>query len=143
MNLVSCTRPQLQKLFRGYYAKYLSKHSDECHYIITYNENNTFTNKTFVNNKEIGVSNGIYFYINSPTKHCLLNIQYQNIFTSSNVNSCFHEENIFYPKLRNYTIGPFYTIFPKEEFMWLPIIYNHSAQDNVFHVLNFYKNEKL
>jgi len=139
MNVNPCTKPQLQSLFRGYYAKYLSQHNSNRHYIITYNENTTFTNSIFENNEKIGTSNGIYSFVHK-NEQCLMNIQYQNVFSSPNVNSPFHTQNSFYPHLSNYTLGPFYTVFPKERVIWLPILYNHLQMEKGFKVLNFYKN---
>lgn len=142
MNLASCTKEQLRTIFRQYYAKYLSQHNSNRHYIIKYNENNTFTNSTFENNVKIGTSRGTYFYINKDNQ-CLINIQYQNVFPSPNISSPFHKRNIFYPKLSNYTLGPFYTSLPNEPVILLPVLYKHLQLENSFKVLNFYKKTNI
>jgi|TARA_B110000858_G_C17711443_1_gene430783 hypothetical protein len=138
MNLIPCTRNQIKVIFKEYYAKYLSQHNSNRHYIIKYNDNNTFTNSTFENNIKLGESNGTYNLINEKT-HCLINIRYTNIFNSPNKNSPFNKQNSFYPKLSNYVIGPFYTIIPKDDVTWLPVLYNHLQLEKGFKVLNFYK----
>ncbi len=138
MNLIPCTRYQLQSIFIKYNAKYLSQHNNNRHYIIKYNENNTFTNSTFENNIKLGESNGTYNFINENGE-CLINIRYKNVFDSPNKNSPFHIQNSFYPKLSNYLLGPFYTIIPKDDVRWLPVLYNHLQMEKGFKVLNFYK----
>lgn len=140
MNLIPCSSRQLRYIFSEYTAKYLSQHNSNRHYIIKYKKNNTFTNSTFENNIKIGVSNGTYDFINE-NKQCLVNIKYQNVFTSPNLNSPFHKQNPFFPHLSNYTLGPFYTIFPKENVNWLPVLYNHLQMEKGFKVLNFYKHK--
>jgi len=138
MNLVPCTRHQVTNIFTEYYAKYLSQHNNNRHYIIKYNENNTFTNSTFENNIKLGESSGTYKLIDEKGQ-CLINIRYNNVFNSPNKNSPFHIQNMFYPKLSNYTLGPFYTVIPKEDVIWLPVLYNHLQIEKGFKVLNFYK----
>jgi len=138
MNLVPCTRHQVKNIFTEYYAKYLSQHNNNRHYIIKYNENNTFTNSTFENNIKLGESVGTYKLIDEKGQ-CLINIRYNNVFNSPNKNSPFHIQNRFYPKLSNYTLGPFYTVIPKEDVIWLPVLYNHLQIEKGFKILNFYK----
>ena len=47
MNLLPCTRNQIKVIFKEYHAKYMSQHNSNRHYIIKYNDNNTFINSTF------------------------------------------------------------------------------------------------
>ena len=54
MNLMPCTRNQIKIIFKEYYAKYMSQHNSNRHYIIKYNDNNTFINTTFENNIKLG-----------------------------------------------------------------------------------------
>jgi len=139
MNLSSCTKHQLKCIFRNYYAKYLSQHNNSRHYIIKYNDNSTFTNSTFENNIKLGESDGIYNFIYEKGD-CLINIRYKNVFNSPNITSPFHQKNSFYPSLSNYTLGPFYTVIPKDpNVIWLPVLYNHLQIEKSFKVLNFYK----
>lgn len=138
MNLIPCTSHQMKTLFTGYYAKYLSQHNSNRHYIIKYSENNTFTNSTFENNIKLGESDGTYDFVNKKSL-CHINIKYNNVFLSPNKDSPFHAKNTFYPHLSNYTLGPFYTIIPKENVIWLPVLYNHLQKGKGFKVLNFYK----
>ena len=93
---------------------------------------------TFENNIKLGESSGTYKLIDEKGQ-CLINIRYNNVFNSPNKNSPFHIQNMFYPKLSNYTLGPFYTVIPKEDVIWLPVLYNHLQIEKGFKVLNFYK----
>ena len=90
------------------------------------------------NNIKLGESTGTYKIIDE-NKQCLINIKYKNVYNSENKNSPFHIQNSFYPKLSNYTLGPFYTVIPKEDVKWLPVLYNHLQIEKGFKVLNFYK----
>lgn len=139
MNLSSCTKHQLKYIFTNYYAKYLSQHNSSRHYIIKYNDNNTFTNSTFENNIKLGESDGTYNLIDEKGE-CLINIRYKNVFNSPNITSPFYQKNSFYPHLSNYTIGPFYTAILKDtNVKWIPVLYNHLQIEKSFKVLNFYK----
>lgn len=137
MKLYALRKDQLINIFSNYYAKYLSQHNSNRHYIIKYREN-TFTNTTFENNIKLGEGNGKYKLIESNGNTCI-NVQYENVFTSPYENSAFNKNNSFFPELSNYTIGPLYTIVPKEDVIWLPILYNHLQIEKGFKVLNFYK----
>ena len=137
MKLTILHKDQLKKIFSNYYAKYLSQNNPNRHYIIKYNKN-TFTNTTFENNIKLGQGNGKYKLIEHNGNTCI-NVQYENVFTSPYKNSPFNKNNDFFPKLSNYTIGPFYTIIPRENVTWLPILYSHIQMEKGFKVLNFYK----
>jgi len=137
MKLSILHKDQLINIFSNYYAKYLSQHNPNRHYIIKYHKN-TFTNTTFENNVKLGEGNGKYKLIENNGTTCI-NMQYENVFTSPYKKSPFNKNNEFFPKLSNYTIGPFYTIIPKEEVIWLPILYSHIQIEKGFKVLNFYK----
>ena len=137
MKLIVLNKAQLKNIFTNYYAKYLSQNNSNRHYIIKYNKN-TFTNTTFSNNIKLGEGNGKYKFI-EKNGNTLLNVQYQNVFPSPYKNSPFNKSNNFFPKLSNYTIGPFYTIIPREDVIWLPILYSHIQMEKGFKVLNFYK----
>ena len=137
MKLSILRKDQLKNVFSNYYAKYLSQHNPNRHYIIKYHKNR-FTNTTFENNVKLGQGNGTYKLIeNNGTTS--INVQYENVFTSPYKKSPFNKNNEFFPKLSNYTIGPFYTIIPKEDITWLPILYSHIQMEKGFKVLNFYK----
>ena len=138
MNLYSLSKKQLKTILKGSYAKYLSQHDPKRHYIINYNLDNTFLIHTFNKNKYLGTGNGNY-YILEKNNESLLNIQYKTIFPSPNIKSPMNPKNNFYPKLKNYTIGPFYTTIPPKPVKWLPVLYNHIQMEKGFKVLNFYK----
>ena len=137
MKLSILHKDQLKYILSNYYVKYLSQNNPNRHYIIKYNKN-TFTNTTFENNKKLGQSNGKYKLIDNNGNTCI-NVKYENVFTSPHKNSAFNKNNDFFPKLSNYTIGPFYTRISKEDVTWLPILYNHLQMEKGFKVLNFYK----
>lgn len=137
MNLKPLKKFEIQNIFRNKYAKYLSQHNPNRHYIISYNQDGSFTNETYENNLKIGTSHGTYL-ISTINKNAILNIKYNKIHKSPNIESPFHPQNSFYPHLSDYQIGPFYTKFIKENTIWLPILYNHLHQDKGFKVLNFY-----
>lgn len=139
MKLVTCNKVQLEWMFNNYYAKYLSQHNSNRHYILKYNKNRTFTNHTFENNILLGEGNGIYKIIEKEDQ-CVLNVQYSTVFSSPNKSSPFYPQNSFYPRLCNYTLGPFYTIIPNQHVIWLPILYSHLQKEKGFKVLNFYKH---
>ena len=138
MNLHSLTKKQLKSILQTSYAKYLSQNDPKRHYIINYHRDNTFITHTFQKNKYLGSGNGTYKII-EKNNESLLNIKYKIIFPSPNVKSPMNPNNDFYPKLKNYIIGPFYTILPNENIRWLPVLYNHIQMEKGFKVLNFYK----
>ncbi len=140
MKLFPYNKQQIKFIFNNYYAKYLSQHDISRHYIIKYNNNTTFSTTTFENNVKIGEGRGIYSLLDVNDK-CHINIQYNTIQPSSNINSSFNPMNKFYPKLSNYTIGPLYAIIPQEEdLICIPILYSHLQMKKRIKVLNFYKN---
>ena len=128
----------LQKIFSQNYAKYLSQHDSSRFYLINYLDKGQFYIQTYHKNKLLGSGNGTYAFIDS-NEGCKLNIKYHKIFPSPNHKSPMHIENPFYSELRNYQIGPFYTIIPIEPVIWIPVLYNHIQMKNGFKVLNFYK----
>ena len=132
-------KEELQRIFQERTAKYLSQHNENRHYKITYNNDGTFTNQTYENNIIIGESYGTYNLQNNINDECVINIQYKHVFHSPNESSPFHINNPFYPKLSNYTIGPFYTRCLNEDLKWTPILYNHLQIEKGFKILNFYK----
>ena len=134
---------ELQKIFQERTAKYLSQHNENRHYKIAYNDDGTFTNKTYENNVMIGESYGRYSFQTNENDECVINIQYEYVFNSPNESSPFHVNNPFYPKLANYTIGPFYTKYLNMNLEWVPILYNHLQIENGYKVLNFYKKKGL
>lgn len=138
MKLIPCNRQQLMLIFKERYAKYLSQHNDNRHYIIKYNENETFTTHTFENNIQLGVGYGKYTLVDNSGE-CLINIRYDNIVPSPNKSSPMNPNNSFYNNLSNYTIGPLYTRIPDKPVIWLPVLYNHLQLEKGFKVLNFYK----
>ena len=134
-------KEELRSIFRDRCAKYLSQHDENRHYKITYNDDGTFTNQTYENNIALGESYGTYSFQTNENGECVINIQYKHVFNSPNESSPFHTNNPFYPKLTNYTIGPFYTKYLNEESTWVPILYNHLQIEKGFKVLNFYKKK--
>ena len=128
----------IKKIFELKHAKYLSQHDINRHYIIDYKEDNTFTNKTFENNKVIGMGYGKYNLYNNKDDKCMINIQYEKVYNSPNLDSPFNPLNNFYKELSNYEIGPLYTIIPNINVIWLPVLYKHLIKDRGFKVLNFY-----
>jgi hypothetical protein len=135
-------KEELQRIFHERFAKYLSQHNENRYYKITYNSDGTFTNQTYENNIKLGESYGTYSFQSNENDECILNIQYKHVYPSPNKTSPFHVENSFYPKLANYTIGPFYTKYLNQELIWLPILYNHLQIEKGFKVLNFYLKNK-
>ena len=135
-------KEELQRIFQERAAKYLSQHNENRHYKITYNNDGTFTNQTHENNIIIGESYGTYNLQNNINNDCVINIQYKYVFNSPNERSPFHINNPFYPKLSNYTIGPFYTRCLNEDLEWVPILYNHLQIEKGFKILNFYKKNQ-
>ncbi len=83
-------------------------------------------------------NNGKYKLIENNGNPCI-NVEYENVFTSPHKNSPFNKNNDFFPKLSNYTIGPFYTIIPKEDVTWLPVLYSHIHTEKGSQVLHFYQ----
>ena len=133
-------RHSLQKIFSQNYAKYLSQHDPSRFYIIHYLDNGQFITQTHQKNKLLGSGNGTYTFIDSDDG-CKINIKYDKVFPSPNKQSPMHVENPFYPELRNYQIGPFYTVAPREAVTWLPVLYNQIQGDRGFKILNFYKKD--
>ena len=139
MKLIKCNKHQINYLFSKYYVKYLSQNDSSRHYIINYDNNNcTFSTKTFENNIHIGEGYGKYKLLD-VNDNCHINIQYSSVYSSPNITSPFNPKNLFYPKLSDYTIGPFYTIIPNEPVKWLAVLYSHLQMEKGFKVLNFYK----
>ena len=139
MNLSKGLSPQQLKLILSTKkAKYLSQHDITRHYIINYNNDSTFTIETFQNNKKLGEGNGKYYILANNKDEAILNVNYISVFESPNKDSPFSKKNSFYPKLKDYTIGPFYGIIPDVDTNWLPIFYKHLIEGRSFKVLNFY-----
>ncbi len=138
MKLIPCNRSQLVQTFKERTAKYLSQHNETRHYTIKYHENKTFETVTYENNRRLGIGWGIYEFVGKP-EECQLNIQYESIYPSPYMSSPMNPSNPFYPKLKNYVIGPFYTRIPDTHVMWLPVLYNHLQLEKGFKVLNFYR----
>jgi hypothetical protein len=136
------TKEELMRIFHERTAKYLSQHNENRHYKITYNDNGTFTNKTYENNVALGESYGTYTFQTNADGECVINIRYKYVFNSPNITSPFHVDNPFYSILSDYIIGPFYTKYLNQESTWVPILYNHLQIEKGFKVLNFYKNSK-
>ena len=140
MNLTQVlSKEELKQIFHERIAKYLSQHDKNRHYEISYNDDLTFTNTTFENNKPIGISYGIYNFLQNEQNECVINIKYEYVFNSPNINSPFHVDNPFYKNLKNYTIGPFYTKYLDQTLTWCPILYNHLQIEKGYKILNFYK----
>ena len=89
MKLSILRKDQLINIFSNYYAKYLSQHNPNRHYIIKYHKN-TFTNTTFENNVKLGEGNGKYKLIENNGTTCI-NVQYENVFTSPYKKSPFNK----------------------------------------------------
>lgn len=138
MKLIPCNKQQLIVIFKERYAKYLSQHNENRHYIIKYHKNETFTTRTFENNIQLGVGYGKYTLVDNSGE-CLINIRYDKIVPSPNKSSPMNPNNSFYNNLSNYTIGPLYTRIPDKPVIWLPVLYNHLQLEKGFKVLNFYK----
>ena len=145
MNFKTLNIQLVTELLKNYNAKYLSQHDITRHYIIEY-DTESFTNTTYENNIPIGVSNGTYKLLENEKGQCLMNIKYETIFESPNIDSPFNKKNSFYSSLNNYTIGPFYVTHynfninnePKSETHWYPVLYNHLLFNDKYKVLNFY-----
>jgi len=96
----------LKWLFKNKKAKYLSKNNMDRHYIIAYNDDNTFTTDRYVNNIKSGRSHGTYSI--EPNGTC--NVFYEHVSPSVNRDSLFNPMNKNYATLSNFTIGPFYLV---------------------------------
>ena len=134
----SLTKAELENILKNKYAKYLSQHDINRHYIIKYNDNNNFINETYENNKKIGEGYGNYYILENEHNEAIMNVQYKSVFHSPNKDSPFHPHNSFYSQLKDYKIGPFYGNIPNVEVNWLPILYKHLIKNRGFKVLNFY-----
>ena len=104
LRLSALNKEEVELIFRNKKEKYLSANDINRHYIITYNDDNTFITDTYENNIKIGESYGTY-KINADGT---INIKYKYVFSSPNKNSQFHPHNSFYRQLSNYNIGPYY-----------------------------------
>lgn len=104
IDLGALTKEELEIVFRNKKAKYLSNNDMNRHYIINYNDDNTFTTDTHENNVNIGQSYGTYEINVDGT----INIKYKYVFPSPNKNSPFNTSNSFYKQLSNYVIGPYH-----------------------------------
>jgi hypothetical protein len=104
--LYELSSDELKWLFKNKKAKYLSKNNIDRHYIITYNDDNTFTTDGYINNIKSGRSYGTYSI--EPNGTC--NVFYEHVSPSVNRNSIFNPNNKYYSSLTNYTIGQFYLI---------------------------------
>jgi hypothetical protein len=148
MNLRPLKKFELHKIFQDKYAKYLSQHTSNRHYIISYNSSipiygsnlqyGTFINETYENNIKLGMSNGIYKIKEDDNNNAIMSVHYKHIYNSPNITSPFHPDNTFYPKLSNYSIGPFYTIISNKNQLMLPVLYKHLVDPSKFKILNFY-----
>jgi len=140
--LQTLCKNSLQKIFSQNYAKYMSQHDSSRFYIINYLDNERFNIQTHRENKLLGSGNGTYAFIDSKDG-CKLNIKYNKIFPSPNPKSPMHIANPFYSELRDYQIGPFYTVIPMESVLWIPVLYNHIQMKKGFKILNFYKRHQF
>lgn len=104
--LYELSSDELKWLFKNKKAKYLSKNNIDRHYIITYNDDKTFTTDGYINNIKSGRSHGTYSI--EPNGTC--NIFYEYVSPSLNHNSIFNPMHPNHSSLTNYTIGPFYLI---------------------------------
>ena len=134
-------KEELQRIFQERTAKYLSQHDETRHYKINYKNDGTFTNETYENNVKLGESYGTYILQNNDKNECVINIKYQYVFNSPNINSPFHANNAFYPRLSDYTIGPLYTLYENEKIECIPLLYYHLQSTKGFKILNFYKKK--
>ena len=131
-------KEQLQHIFNDRKAKYLSQNNINRHYIINYNNDNTFTNDTYENNTKIGSSYGNYKFLKNDKGEDIIHIKYNYVFLSPNINSPFNENNEFYKKLfEGYSIGPFYLKYPTHPDILLSCLYEHQISG--YKILNFYK----
>ena len=139
MNLVPLSIGQMRRVFQQKVAKYASQHDPYRFYIIDYKADNEFATHTYENGKLLGTGQGKYELFNAMTiPGALLQVSYESIHNSPNPDSPMHPRNSFYPKLRDYTIGPFYTQALDMNSRWQPILYQHLQKDKAFKVLNFY-----
>jgi len=97
---------ELKLLFKNKKAKYLSKHDVNTHYIITYNDDKTFTTDVYINNIKSGRSYGTYSIESNGT----CNIFYEYVVPSLHRKSVFNPMHPNHSTLTNYTLGPFYLI---------------------------------
>lgn len=104
--LYELSSDELKWLFKNKKAKYLSKHNINTHYIIIYNDDQTFTNNRYISNIKSETSYGTYSI--GPNGIC--NIFYEHVSPSLNHNSIFNPMHPNHSSLTNYTIGPFYLI---------------------------------
>ena len=115
-------------------CKYSSAQSMKRTYVIEYKSDGTFINSRFFINsrsddtffksnnetnkiiieREINVGSGT-FQIVEENGNGLINIQYNKIIPSENEKSPMNENNPFFPKLKNYSIGPFYIVDSYDE----------------------------
>ena len=104
--LYELSSDELKWLFKNKKAKYLSKNNIDRHYIITYNDDKTFTTDGYINNIKSGRSNGTYSI--EPNGTC--NVFYEYVSPSVNRNSIFNPMHPNHSTLSSYTIGPFYLV---------------------------------
>lgn len=141
---------QLSHLFANNIAKYLSQHNPNRFYIIDYKPNKQFITYTCDKHKMIGIGNGTYNFINdmntnaSDNDICKINIRYNKVHPSPNIDSPMHPLNSFYPQLKNYVIGPYYvSTSAVTDALWQPVIYKHLQRNLSVKVLNFYNRELM
>ena len=142
MHLKTLNKPSLEYLLKFNYAKYLSQHSFDRHYIITYNQDNVFNTYTFEKNELLGIGDGKYNLIDTQIG-CVMNIKYERIFDSPYLTSPMCPANKFYPRLKNYTIGPFYTQFDDTNTPLQQVLYTNIHNKSGFKTLNFYPYTKF
>jgi len=134
---------ELCTILHTHIAKYVSQNSPSRHYIIRYNDDDTFEITTYQDSLKLGTGNGTYHLIQTSegdTPSCYINIQYKTIVNSPHKTSPMNPDNAFYPKLKDYTIGPFYTWESTEhqESPWIPLLYPHLTRLGTFKILNMY-----
>lgn len=133
MNLVKLTTCQLERIFSVKYAKYLSQHNVDRHYIINYNIDKTFTTSLYVKNVLQGKSYGTY-NLNDDR----INIKYLSVFPSPYIESPFHPLNPFHNNLKDYYISNIFTYPDYDIHDTIPLFYSHLTIGNKIKVLTLY-----
>jgi len=124
----------LKWLFKNKKAKYLSKNNVDEHYIIAYNDDNTFTTDRYINGIESGRSYGTYSI--EPNGTC--NVFYEYVSPSGNRDSVFNPMNKNYATLSNYTIGPFYLVDKTNVYDSTTVINVYYDCEHCNRVMTFY-----
>uniref|UniRef100_A0A6C0CQS5 Uncharacterized protein n=1 Tax=viral metagenome TaxID=1070528 RepID=A0A6C0CQS5_9ZZZZ len=141
MKLTTLSKTQLRRVFHKKVAKYVSQHDPYRFYLIDYKTDDCFYTHTYENGKLLGSGQGEYELFDLGISGAVMEVKYNNIVSSPNPESPMHPDNSFYPKLKKYLVGPFYTQALDLNSKWQPILYQHLQKEKAFKVLNFYDRD--